>query len=118
MNNKNQQKKIEKLKKFKKFWSIRIGKKIKINYMFDALHYNVLQVIGTLILAFTKVLVEMISCGGVEEVEDGNNPQANGGAGDSKKGFTKELQDVYNDLSPKARIYCNVLEATKIRRSI
>ncbi|CAG8699837.1 1425_t:CDS:2, partial [Rhizophagus irregularis] len=39
------------------------------------------------------------------EVENGNNPQANGGAGDSKK--TKELQDVYNDLSPETRTYCN-----------
>lgn len=52
----------------------------------------------------------------VGEVENGNNPQANGGAGDSKK--TKELQDVYNDLSPETRTYCNGLRSNKKRRSI
>ncbi|CAB5179709.1 unnamed protein product [Rhizophagus irregularis] len=51
----------------------------------------------------------------VGEVENGNNPQANGGAGDSKK--TKELQDVYNDLSPETRTYCNSLRSNKKRRT-
>lgn len=47
----------------------------------------------------------------VEEIEDGNNPQENGGARDSKKGITKELQDVYKDLPPEARAYCNGLRS-------